>query len=106
MQVYKSLVWKVLSGVPIEILDEETHSVWHGHLWELATPRSEGDYAGSRVIGTANIVAAYNLLHSKLIENGDSVDSLEIFKDVLELLASEKAIRQRPDRIRQTFKAV
>lgn len=106
METYKSLVWRVLSGIPIEILDEETHSVWHGHLWELATPRLEGDYVGSRIIGTANIVAAYNLLHSKMLEDARTEDSIELFKELLEQLAHEKAIRQRPDRIRQTFKAV
>lgn len=103
---YKSLVWTVLSGIPIEVLDEQTHSVWHGELWELHSPRLEGDYIGTRTIGTANIIAAYNLLHSKLIQEGVEIDSLTLFRDILEELCTDRCIRRQPDRLRSTFKAV
>jgi len=106
MESYKSLVWKILSGIPVAILDESTNSVWHGHLWELAQPRTEGELAGSRLIGTANIVAAYNLLHSKLIQDDSASDSIQVFRDVLAALEADKRIRQQPERLRSTFKSI
>jgi hypothetical protein len=100
------LVWKVLSGIPIDIFDEDTHEVWEGAVWELALPRNEGDYSGSREIGAANLVSAYNLLHLKLIAASNSHQTLEQFKQILTLLETRRLIRRRPDRVRQTFKVV
>lgn len=101
------LVWRVLSGIPIEVYDDETHSVWSSDLWELVAPRPEGDYAGQRTIGSANMLSAYNLFCLKLISSGEgSSDSLSEFKATLEYLESSKLIRRRPERVRATFKAV
>ena len=101
-------MWKVLSGIPIEVFDEENHSVWSSDLWELVQPRTEGDYVGKRTIGSANIVSAYNLLHLKLIgdQTGESVDSLTLFRSVLEELQANNLIRRKPERVRELFRTV
>lgn len=106
INTYSDLVWKILSGLPVEVYDEEDHSVWSNDLWELVVPRSEGDYAGQRIIGTANIVTAYNLMHLKLVETNQTVDSLELFRKVMEHLNAQNLIRRRPERVRQLFKTV
>lgn len=109
-QQYKDLVWKVLSGLPIEVYDEENYSVWENELWELVSPRPEGDFVGTRIIGSANIVAALNILHQKVLivnsRNEDASHITEIFKEILEELQREKLIRRKPDKIRETFKVV
>ena len=101
-------VWVVLAGSPIEVVDEDQHSVWSSQLWELVTPRLKGDYSGKRTIGSANIVAAYNILHMQLLESDDtiSLDSLETFKHVLKELQDLKLIRKRPEQVRSTFSIV
>ena len=101
-----SLVWKVLSGIPVEVFDEEAKKVWHSSLWELTSARLEGTFAGQRVIGAGNIVTAYNLLQTKLITEDIKVDSLDYFAKTLEELSNRKLIRKRPERVRETFKAV
>lgn len=101
------LVWRILSGIPIEVYDEDNHSVWNSELWELVTPRSSGDFEGQRTIGSANIISAYNLFYLKLLASGDSSDNaITDFKDTLNYLEQNKLIRRRPDRIRATFKTV
>jgi hypothetical protein len=102
----EELVWRVLSGIPIEIFDEDTHEVWQGAVWELVVARKEGDYIGSRTIGSANLVSAYNLLHLKLIASSASNETIEQFKTILTTLEKRKLIRRRPDVVRQTFKVV
>jgi len=104
---HHDLVWKVLSGIPVEVFDEETHSVWSSDLWELVTPRPSGDFVGQRTIGSANIVSAYNLFCLKLLSSGeDHTNALSDFKDTLEYLESKKLIRRKPDKVRSTFRAV
>ncbi len=103
---YAQLVWKVLSGIPVEVFDEESHSVWSSDLWELVQPRTDGDYQGKRTIGSANIVSAYNLLHLKLLADSNNNDSLTIFKTTLEELQKANLVRQRPERVREKFKTV
>ena len=103
---YAQLVWKVLSGIPVEVFDEENHSVWSSDLWELVDPRTEGDYLGQRTIGSANIVSAYNLLHLKLLADANSEDSLLLFKQLMSELQAANLIRQRPERIRERFRTV
>lgn len=101
------LVWKILSGIPIEVFDDENHSVWSSELWELVNPRPSGDYVGQRTIGSANILSAYNLFYLKLLASGDDASSaMEDFKQTLAYLEQQKFIRRRPDRIRATFRAV
>lgn len=103
---YSQLVWKVLSALPIEVYDEIDHSVWDNELWELVIPRSDGDYAGKRTIGSANIISAYNLLHLKILAESDEVDSFMLFRSCLEELNSLNLIRRRPEHIRQGFRTV
>ena len=103
---YSALVWKILSGIPIEVFDEDTQDTWSEDLWELVSPRDTGDYSGSRLIGSANIITAHNLLHLKLIASGQKIDSLGQFRLCLDELVSAKLIRKRPERLRETFKTV
>ena len=49
------LVKRVITGLPIEIYDDETGEVSSVPDYELCTPRPAGDCAGSREIGSANI---------------------------------------------------
>lgn len=105
---YSQIVWKVLSGIPIEVYDDVDHSVWENELWELVVPRFEGDYVGKRTIGSANIISAYNLLHLKLLADveGDEVDSVALFRASLDELCQLGLIRKRPEKIRQSFRTV
>lgn len=104
---HHDLVWRILSGIPIEVFDEDDHSVWSSDLWELVQPRPSGDYVGQRTIGSANIISAYNLFYLRILSSGESiVDPLSEFKATLEYLESNKLIRRRPDRVRATFKTV
>ena len=62
----KKLIWKVLSSMPIDVFDDDEGSIWESSSYELNNPRPEGDYEGSREIGAANLVSAFNLLHQKI----------------------------------------
>ena len=59
------LIKKVVTSMPIDVFDDDTGEVWESCNYELFTPRPEGDYEGSREIGAANLISAYNLLHQK-----------------------------------------
>ena len=50
-----------------DVFDEDDGTVWETGNYELFNPRPEGDYEGSREIGAANIVSAFNLLHQKML---------------------------------------
>ena len=63
----KRLIYKVLSSMPIDVVDEEEGEVWESSSYELFDPRIEGDYKGSREIGAANVITAFNLLHKKML---------------------------------------
>jgi hypothetical protein len=114
LETIKSLVWRILNGMPIEIFDEENYAVWENCMWELTDTRdaSQGEYSGTRIIGSANILFAYNIVRLKSLK--ESVDSdydaelynLDIFKKVLELLQEDKLIRKKPHKVRETFKVV
>lgn len=101
-----ALVWRILSGIPIDVYDDETNSVWEGGTWELVSPRTTGDYSGSRVIGSANIVSAYSLLYLKLISKRTPEAILAMYHDILKQLELQKLIRRRPDVVRQSFKVI
>jgi hypothetical protein len=104
---YHELVWRIVSGIPVEVFDEENHSVWSSELWELVSPRTSGDYAGQRIIGSANLVSAYNIFYLKSISDGiEMSDLLAEFKTTLHYLEQQKLIRRRPDKVRATFKTV
>jgi hypothetical protein len=104
------LVWRIVGGMPVEVFDEDTDEVWENSLWELVNSRPEGDFAGTRAIGSANLVTALNLLHQKMLinssESATSDHSLEIFNDIMSQLQERKLIRHKPERVRQTFKIV
>lgn len=103
---YSQIVWKVLSGLPIEVYDDTNHSVWENELWELVLPRSEGDYSGKRTIGSANIISAYNLLHLKILAESEQQDSYELFRSCLDELVANSLIRRSPASVRKGFKTV
>jgi len=102
------MVWKILSGIPIEVFDEDDGSVWENETWELVRSRSQGDFAGSRSIGSANIVTALNLIHQRLlidssVKENAAETSQRYFVEILDELCIKRYIRKKPDLIRKTF---
>ena len=111
----RKLIYKVLSSMPIDVFDEDDGTVWEGGNYELFSPRPEGDYEGSREIGAANIISAFNLLHQKMLIAELSQDEgfsdcqdecLDLFRDVMDDFEKEKLIRKRPEHIRETFRVI
>ena len=111
----KKLIWKVLSSMPIDVFDDDVGSIWESSSYELNDPRPEGDYEGSREIGAANLVSAFNLLHQKMLiaelSNDDGFsdcgeEALDLFKDVMDDFEQEKLIRKRPEHVRETFRVI
>ena len=111
----KKLIYKVLSSMPIDVVDEDEGEVWESCNYELFIPREEGDYKGSREIGAANIITAFNLLHQKMLINelskkdgfSDCLENaLDTFKSVMEELEQTKMVRKRPEIQRELFKIV
>ncbi len=108
------LVWNILKGMPIEVFDDEEKQVWENDTYELVTSRDEGDFKGSRVIGSANLVTALNIINQKIvIENladrniRHSADiAQKLFAEIIEQLQKEKLIRKIPAKVRQTFKLI
>jgi len=108
------IVWNILKGMPIEVFDEEEGNVWENDTYELVSPRKEGDYEGTRVIGSANIVTALNMLNQKLVINNVANDdvkntadiSYELFAEVIDELQNKKLIRKMPIKVRQSFKVI
>ena len=111
----KKLIYKVLSSMPIDVFDDDEGTIWESSNFELYTPRPEGDFEGSREIGAANIVSAFNLLHQKMLiaelskEEGfsDCADEcFELFTNVMDDLQESKLVRKRPQSSRETFKVI
>lgn len=108
------LVWNILKGMPIEVFDDEQEQIWENDTYELVTSRDEGDFKGSRAIGSANLVTALNIINQKIvIENladRNITHSAEIaqklFGEIIEQLQKEKLIRKIPAKVRQTFKLI
>lgn len=108
------IVWNILKGMPIEVFDEEEGSVWENDTYELVSPRTEGDFEGTRMIGSANIITALNILNQKLVINHVANDdikntadmSYELFAEVIEELQSRKLIRKIPNKIRKSFRVI
>ena len=109
------LIKKVVTSMPIDVFDDDTGECWESTNYELFSPRPEGDYEGSREIGAANLISAYNLLHQKMLiselskeDFDETVEdrSMELFKDVMEQLEEEKIVRKTPTSIRQTFRVI
>ena len=105
---------KAIGRAFIEVFDEEEGSVWENDTYELVLPRTEGDFEGTRIIGSANIVTALNMLNQKLVINNVANDdikntadmSYELFAEVLDELQSRKLIRKIPTKVRSTFKII
>jgi hypothetical protein len=101
------MVWKILSGIPIEVFDEDDGSVWENETWELVRSRSQGDFAGSRNIGSANIITALNLIHQRLLIDSKEEDAAQksqhLFHTILDELCTKKQIRKRPELLRRQF---
>ena len=114
MEKATHIVWNILSAMPIEVYDDDSGDLWENDTWELVNERVDGDFAGTRVIGSANIITALNMIHQKLVINRLSVNdnnsssdmSHKMFEDVMHYLVTNKKIRKRPEKIRQTFKVI
>jgi len=106
-EVVRGLIWKIIGGMPVEVYDDDDGSVWCNELWELVTPRPEGDYAGSREIGSANLVTALNMVHQKMLINSEDMsNSIDIFNKAMNQLQDLRLIRRKPEKVRETFKIV
>ena len=100
--------------MPIEVFDEEENSIWENDLYELVQKRTEGDFEGTRMIGSANLVTALNILNQKLVINNvannnisDTAErSYKLFQEVLDELQERKFIRKIPTKVRSTFKVI
>jgi hypothetical protein len=110
-----SLVQRVITGLPVEVYDDETGESMIVPDYELCIARPEGDCAGSREIGSANMILAYNLLYQKVIatrwkENRSRNDNQDItirlFNEAVAQLQTNKIIRRKPELVRKTFKLV
>ena len=108
------IVWNILKGMPIEVFDEDEGSIWENDLYELVQKRTEGDFEGTRMIGSANLVTALNILNQKLVINNvannnisDTAErSYRLFQEVLDELQNRKFIRKIPTKVRSTFKVI
>jgi hypothetical protein len=107
------LVWRILGGMPVEVFDEDDGSVWENEQWELVSPRREGDFAGSRVIGSANLVTALNLIHQKILiyrsesdTTSSSDTSMSIFNVAMQQLQEQRLVRKKPNKVRETFQII
>lgn len=105
------LVFRIVSGIPLSLFDEEHEVFWSVPDLELVEERTEGTYKGSREIGSGNLVAAFNLLYQKSIANSSEYEDFqlfmfEFFKKVINHLQSENKIRKKPELVRQQFKVV
>ena len=108
------MVWNILKGMPIEVFDEEHGSIWENDTYELVRLRTEGDFEGTRMIGSANLVTALNMLNQKLVINNvanvhitnTAEQSFKLFNDVLDELQDKKLIRKIPSKVRSTFKVI
>lgn len=108
------IVWNILKAMPIEVFDDEEGSIWENDTYELVRPRTEGDFEGTRIIGSANLVTALNMLNQKLVisnvanvEINNTADlSFKLFAEVIEELQARKLIRKIPTKVRSTFKLI
>ena len=101
------LVFRNIAGMPVEVFDEDDGSVWKNEVWELVRPRPEGDFAGTRAIGSANLVTALNMVHQKLLIKSDTPeDSMRVFNKAMQQLQDQRLIRRKPQKVRETFKIV
>jgi len=71
-------------------------------------PRSYGDFKGSREIGSANIITAYNIVHMKKLQVNiyDSIAIIDLYRQIIDSLTEDRLIRKKPEVVRETFKVV
>jgi len=107
------LVFRIIGGMPVEVFDEDDGSVWENEQWELVSPRREGDFAGSRAIGSANLVTALNLIHQKILIHRSESDitsssdtSLSLFNVAMKQLQDQRLVRRKPAKVRETFQII
>lgn len=108
------MVWNILKGMPIEVFDEDEGSIWENDTYELVRLRTEGDFEGTRMIGSANLVTALNMLNQKLVIdnvanddiNNTAEQSYKLFQEVMNELLDRKLIRKIPSKVRSTFKVI
>jgi hypothetical protein len=101
------LVWRIISGMPVEVFDDDSGEVWANVMFELVRPRLEGDFRGSREIGSANLVTALNMIHQKLLINNTAQSSdvsLKMFNQAMENLQEQRLVRRKPEKMRETFR--
>jgi len=106
-QDINDLVWKIVSGMPVEVFDDESGEVWDNVMFELVRPRIEGDFIGSREIGSANLVTALNMIHQKLLIKNTAQSSelsLKMFNEAMETLQKQRLVRRKPEKMRESFK--
>ena len=108
-----NIIKRVVTSLPIEVLDDETGEQWSVGEYELVNERPSGDCAGSREIGSANLIISYNMLYKKLYSKNRTIPkadlnatSLSLFKDAIDYLIENRVIRVVPELQRQTFKLV
>lgn len=101
-----SSIEKVLCASPIEVFDEDSNTVMSTELWELVTVRCSGPFKDSRVIGSANIVTAYNLVYLNSLCSSNEQKVFEQFTEIIGYLVETRIIRKNPNRIRKTFKVI
>lgn len=97
-------VSKILCASPIEIFDEESNTVMSTEAWELVSPRTSGEYEGTRTIGSANMVTAYNIVYTNSLSK--DVEAIELFNEIISILVEDKLIRKSPSHVRKTFKVI
>lgn len=104
------LVWRIIGGMPVEVFDEESEEIWENSMWELVRVRPEGDFAGTRAIGSANLVTALNMVHQKMLihtsQGTTSNQSMTLFNEAMQQLQERKLIRRKPERVRETFRVI
>jgi len=108
-----NIIKRVVTSLPIEVLDDETGEQWSVGEYELVNERPSGDCAGSREIGSANLIISYNMLYKKLYSKNRTIPkadlnatSLSLFRDAIDYLIENRVIRVVPELQRQTFKLV
>ncbi len=100
--------------MPIEVFDDEEQQMWANDTYELVSLRDEGDFKGSRAIGSANLVTALNIINQKIvIENladknvrHSAEIAQKLFAQIIKHLQEEKLIRKIPTKVRETFKII
>jgi len=108
-----NIIRRVVTSLPVEVLDDESGEMWSVGEYELVEGRPSGDCAGSREIGSANLIISYNMLYKKLYSKDRTIpkselttQSISLFKDAINDLIEKRIIRVVPELQRQTFKLI